>query len=197
MIKKNPFIGTSVMPDFKIENYPPDDVASWWLDREDYVLHGPGLSSEVRANVIQWLHCEGGYDFMKLVKANWSGCDDFHDFTEIFRKCFQNHYADKSPDEIDNWINEEDVTWWKSLPELLTVYRGCESNRWQGLSWTISRSVAKGFARGHRYRRLNDPVIAAATVNKKDIFFATNDREEEEIVWDATQAKVEIKPAYL
>jgi hypothetical protein len=68
------------------------------------------------------------------------------------------------------------------LPERLKVYRG-QSADWEvGLSFTIDPTVAKSFAHGHRGIRLPNPVVLEVEINKADIAFATNEREESEVV---------------
>jgi hypothetical protein len=52
-------------------------------------------------------------------------------------------------------------------------------------------NVARRFARGHRRITVPDPVIATGTINKSDIFWATNCRNEYEILGEPRDIKVE------
>lgn len=82
------------------------------------------------------------------------------------------------------YLDEADQIWWSSVkpnPQLV-VYRGCERDRIESLSWTICPKVAAEFARGHRGISLKDPVIAKMMVTSDDILFATNGREEQEVL---------------
>lgn len=185
--------GGSKYPNFQIGAYDPADIAEWWLDPETFFLFGEGVSSTMRAQVMDYLHNAGDYDWMKLVQANWSSLDDFHEFTDRFSEYFYWHYKESPAGEIDRWIIEDDKKWWSGLPEKFTVYRGCEKDRINGLSWTTDKKVASSFAKGHRMMRLNDPVIASIKITKADVYFATNDREEKEIVWDPTAKIQDIK----
>jgi hypothetical protein len=103
-------------------------------------------------------------------------------------------------------INSDESAWllfvdaetrekYERLPELVTVFRGCSRARVRGLSWSLNRSVAATFARGHRNIRVPDPVIARATVRKPAIFALLTDRGEDEIVlnWRRLRA-IEIEP---
>ena len=73
-----------------------------------------------------------------------------------------------------------------SLPaEGITVYRGyCQdSGRWDGFSWTPSRSVASFFARRRAAMgRLSRPALASMTVGRDDIDAILLDREVEYII---------------
>jgi hypothetical protein len=50
------------------------------------------------------------------------------------------------------------------------------------ISWTTDKEIARTFACGHRGIRNPDPVIAVATIVKADIFAATNERRESEVL---------------
>jgi hypothetical protein len=69
------------------------------------------------------------------------------------------------------------------LPETVAVYRGASRLRIEGaISWTTDPEVARLFARGHRGIPVPDPVIAIGTIAKVDVFFATDDRNEREVI---------------
>jgi hypothetical protein len=71
-----------------------------------------------------------------------------------------------------------------AIPERVRVFRGCSHERVLGVSWSTARTVAEGFARGHRGIPVPDPVVASGTIDKRDVFFATDDRSEREVVLD-------------
>ncbi len=71
---------------------------------------------------------------------------------------------------------------WDMLPSVISVYRGCSRPRALGLSWTTRIDIAEGFANGHRGIAVPDPVIASATVAKSSVLWATDDRDEGEIL---------------
>ena len=73
----------------------------------------------------------------------------------------------------------------QALPETVTVYRGCNSEYVDGVSWSTSKKVAGYFASGGRYGRPDDPVIATGKIERcwPDFYFLSGDeRGEEEIV---------------
>lgn len=158
--------------------YTGEEMASWWL-QDDYQLFGNGLNSEDKADVIIAMYHEG-YDIIKLCQMNWSGCDNFHHLVIEFTDAFLMTNAN-----VRSTLLEEDKQWFDGLPDVLTIYRGCAEGREYGLSWTADKSVAEAFARGHRNIRVPYPRLCIATINKYDAYFAFNDREEQEIVWDA------------
>lgn len=174
---------TDLKNNYLIE-YTGAEMASWWLD-DDYMLSGQGLNSEDIADVIIALHHEG-YDLIKLCQMNWSSCDNFHHLLDEFTDAFT-----MVRPKVKKTLLEEDKEWFKSLPEELTIYRGCAEGKEDGLSWTADKSVAEGFANGHRQIQVPDPRLCFITINKYEAYFAFNGREEQEIVWDASQAHFE------
>lgn len=81
---------------------------------------------------------------------------------------------------------DEERELFESLPDEVTVYRGCflnEQNRKQGfnLSWTLSREVAEFFA--HRFNQAGRGVFEA-TISKSRILGLFLDREEAEVLID-------------
>jgi hypothetical protein len=69
-----------------------------------------------------------------------------------------------------------------TLPPEVPVFRGCSASRVRGVAWTTDRTVASGYALGHRSIPVPEPVIASALIPKEHIFFVTDDRKEKEIV---------------
>jgi hypothetical protein len=70
------------------------------------------------------------------------------------------------------------------LPMELTVYRGCSLARVQGVSWSLDKIVAQGFARGHRGIPVLEPVVACGRIEKANIFGVCPDRKEAEVILD-------------
>jgi hypothetical protein len=71
-----------------------------------------------------------------------------------------------------------------NLPDQVQVFRGCSHDRVRGVSWTTSRKVAEGFARGHRSIKVPDPVVVTATINKNAVFLVNWERSEDEVILD-------------
>jgi len=74
-----------------------------------------------------------------------------------------------------------------NLPKRLTVYRGQSADQPKGLSWTLNREVAEGFARGHRFMNPN-PVVLQLQVTRDQVAMYLTDRDEETVVLKAIPA---------
>jgi hypothetical protein len=109
----------------------------------------------------------------------WSDCDNTWEWNEQLVETLHrvgpcNCYREQA---------EDGGAFFDSLPEQITVYRGGSRARIDGaISWTTSIDIAEGFARGHRFIRVPDPVVATGTINKSAVFLATNDRNESEVL---------------
>jgi hypothetical protein len=75
-----------------------------------------------------------------------------------------------------------------SLPDLISVYRGCERCRERGLHWTTDKAVAEQFAKGRRCVN-KEPTLAQAQIPKRHVFAVFVDRQEHEIVLDPRHLK--------
>ena len=163
-----------------LRKYSGHDFAAWWLNEDNYQLTGIGLESEDRAEVMLAIHVQTGADIVELCKANWTSCDAFYKWNDEFKEIFI-----KKNVKVEDTLHMYDRDWFNSLPEKLTIYRGCTKGRQDGICWTADRSVAEGFAEGHRGIKNAQPMVYEETINKFDAFFAFNDRREQEIVWRA------------
>jgi len=163
-----------------LRKYSGHDFADWWLNEDNYQLTGIGLESEDRAEVMLAIHVQTGADIVKLCKANWTSCDAFYKWNDEFKEIFIQKNV-----KVEDTLHMYDRDWFNSLPEQLTVYRGCTKGRQDGICWTADRDIAEEFAHGHRGISNAKPMVYEATINKFDAFFAFNDRREQEIVWRA------------
>jgi hypothetical protein len=77
-------------------------------------------------------------------------------------------------------LRDGDKQGFDALPETVTVYRGLQGKkaRPRALSWTTDLKVAKWFA--NRFK--HEGKVYQATINKQDIYYYTNAREEKECV---------------
>jgi hypothetical protein len=150
-------------------------------------LFGIGINSTGRCRVMLDLMAiaESEAAFWLQLVLGWSGCDavDLDEQEELGTRLILKHVLDT---DFASYLNEKDYRWWMSLKsdQPLRVFRGCNSSRVGALSWTLNRKVAEGFAHGHRGLRNWEPVIAQANVYWQDVLFATNSREEEEVLID-------------
>ena len=167
--------------------YTAEDIASWWL-QDDWTLSGPGMRPERIAGAIVHLHFFGDYDFIRLVQKNWKFCDSLHQHSKYFADAFMEAYTfGHDIEKTMKGTGAANYAWWSNLPENLTVYSCSEENFGDGLLWTLDFDVALEFAKAH-------PAfgeIYQAKVKKQDVWFASNERDEAEIVWDAIGAQEE------
>jgi hypothetical protein len=78
-------------------------------------------------------------------------------------------------------MDEEDDNILRSLPELVTIYRGCqEFLNEDGLSWTLNKSKAEFFA--NRFGKKG--IILERTISKNDIVAVLTGRGESEVIWE-------------
>jgi hypothetical protein len=112
----------------------------------------------------------------------WTGCDD----TWLLRdKLYPTltRFKNDHPTPCDSLV-EANADFFRGLPASINVYRGCSRNRVRGFSWTIDRQIGIGFSTGHRGIKVPNPVICSAMIKKCDVFSASVDREEQELVVD-------------
>ena len=91
----------------------------------------------------------------------------------------------------DLLMNQDDLGFYRSLNNELTIYRGVESlfSKNQSLSWTLSKETATWFA--NRFER--GGIVISGTVKKKDIFAAFSGRGESEILVDSNLISLRVK----
>ena len=146
---------------------PPDFIKFSSIDRGYAVLEWLAEQGDARDT-------ELGPVFWELVTQEWSGFDaiDHSAYGGLFNR-FRPY-----------WRAPESALY-KSLPARFFAYRGAnidEEYGGPGLSWSLSRKVARGFARGHRGFWNDEPIIFAAVVDRRNVALALEDRHEAELV---------------
>jgi len=101
--------------------------------------------------------------------------------------------------------DHDDIAAFRKLPKKLRLYRGYnEKEKREGISWSLSRKVAEGFAYVSFMDGEKDipPSVVSGTCSCKDILAYTNSRDEQEIiinpakVHDITDIDVRTKPDF-
>ena len=115
--------------------------------------------------------------FWAILLKTWPSCDD----TWMLKTRLLRAMKKAGPVMLE-LLSEHERRFFEGLPAQVPVFRGCSRPRVRGISWTMERTIAEGFARGHRGIQVPDPVVASALIPKDGIFFATDDRSEKEIV---------------
>lgn len=106
----------------------------------------------------------------------WDVCDATWDVQDLLLGALREH--------APAILSDEERGIFDTLPDPVRVFRGCSRERVEGVSWTTERRVAEGFAHGHRFIPVPDPVVATAMIAKDSIFLANNERNEHEVLLD-------------
>jgi hypothetical protein len=78
-------------------------------------------------------------------------------------------------------MNEEEFNLLQSLPDEVTIYRGCQAGiNENGLSWSLNKKKAEFFA--NRFGKKG--IILERKIPKSDIVAVLNGRGESEVIWE-------------
>lgn len=142
-------------------------------------LWGPeaGGSENTVSIMFQMLvNAENREEFWRIFQLGWPTADASWEWRTIM-KDFLDHHSPAAP-----FLDGKDKEFFDGLPGVVTVYRGCSSDRVRGLAWTTDIEIARQFARGHRQIEVPSPVVATAQIPKAAIYTVTMDRNEYEVV---------------
>jgi hypothetical protein len=93
----------------------------------------------------------------------------------------------------DKWLmDKEDRDYLASLPDEVTIYRGCSVNKANGFSWTTDPKLAELFANRFNFKSDffdKDCCIVTGTIAKADIFAVILERDEITLICDPTKIK--------
>ena len=97
----------------------------------------------------------------------------------------------------DKWLmNNEDRAFLASLPDEVTVYRGCSVNKANSLSWTTDPELARWFANRFNFKSDHfdkDCCVVTGTIRKADIFAVILERDEITLICDPAKIKGQTK----
>lgn len=88
--------------------------------------------------------------------------------------------------DIRKVMSKKDKKVFDNLPGKVMIYRGCNKENENGMSWTLSKEKANWFAK--RIRK--DGKVLSKEVCKEDILFYTNGRSEQEVVLRSSAPKI-------
>jgi hypothetical protein len=83
--------------------------------------------------------------FWPVFLENWRICDGLWSLRQIMLSTLRRRVTALSPIEF---MKPADSRFYDSLPDCVTVFRGCGRRRVCGLPWTSHRKIAEYFARG-------------------------------------------------
>lgn len=129
------------------------------------------------------LHLHGQMDFkdwLTLLGETWTSCDNVGANSDELLWVF-NHWLDDPLITIPELMTDKEKAVLRSLPEWITIYRGCGPTNRGGLSWSLSRDVAAEFPFMRRYCT-EQPLLLTATVSKHRVAALKLDRGEQEVI---------------
>lgn len=112
----------------------------------------------------------------RLIHTEWS------DFDAIPHKAFSLLFRSLRKTWDAAFLSVDNRKFYDALPDRFTAFRGQDARQRAGLSWTLNRDAAVGFARGHRLFFNREPVVISAQISKRNVCGAYVDRKESEIV---------------
>ena len=118
-------------------------------------------------------------DWLHLLGEHWVSCDNIGQYQDEIREAVTCHC---SLTPIWQMMDAKENAAFTTLPEMLTIYRGCyEINKW-GASWSLNREVAEKFPHLTRYSNEGRPLLIKATIPKSSVAALKLGRKEEEII---------------
>ena len=140
------------------------------------------VSSEERAEVMLALTRRQRAEVLwPVFFENWSLCDDTWYLQDELLGQLQ-RCEDEAPG-VDV-LSAEARAHYDALPDPVRVFRGCPHERAMGITWTTDREIAAGFAHGHRFIEVPDPVIATGVVPKWAVYGVCVNRGEADVILD-------------
>jgi hypothetical protein len=113
-------------------------------------------------------------DYWKLLSAVWIDTENQYAYLKEWKKLL----ASKRPNR-HYMMDEEDDNILRSLPDLVTIYRGCQKGiNENGLSWSLDKAKAEFFA--NRFGKKG--IILERTISKNDIVAVLTGRGESEVI---------------
>ena len=119
-------------------------------------------------------------DWLVLLGRVWSVCDNIglykSDLVEVLMEWHENPLT-----TIPELMTRKERAAFETLPEQVTIYRGCGPRNREGLSWSLCREVASRFPFYSRYWT-DRPTLLTAMVPKHRIAALRLDRNEQEAI---------------
>jgi hypothetical protein len=125
--------------------------------------------------------------FWRVLLERWMHCDNTWACMPDLLRLIRRHVVTDHPSA---YLADNALGFLQALPPVVTVYRGCSRQRVHGIAWTTDREVAEGFAHGHRFIPVPDPVVATGTLTRDLILAVFIDRNEKEVLVDPRDLKI-------
>jgi hypothetical protein len=119
-----------------------------------------------------WL---GRNEWLTLLGENWESSDMVFKYASRLRRIL------KTAGPLPAMMTPAENAFYNSLPDRITIYRGCQQANLMGLCWTLDRALANSFTQLSRFE-VEEPLLATATVPKKKVLAVKLGRNETEII---------------
>lgn len=153
------------------QNQVKDALGSWnykkfvWLHERPYRLEAFKKIEKKLGDVSYW----------QLLTEIWVDTENQYAYLKDWKK-----FLTSERQHRHYMMNEEDDQLLRSLPEEVTIYRGCQKGlNEKGLSWTLDKSKAEFFA--NRFSKKG--IILEKKIPKSEIVALLTVRGETEIIW--------------
>lgn len=113
--------------------------------------------------------------YWRLLTQVWVDTENQYAYLKDWKKLLASDRRDRH-----YMMNEEDDQLLRSLPEIVTIYRGCQKGlNENGLSWTLDKSKAEFFA--NRFSKTG--IVLEQEISKSEIIAILTVRGETEVIW--------------
>jgi hypothetical protein len=117
-------------------------------------------------------------DWWRLLGENWNICDNIaahkHQLRPMLLKA--------NPTNLRSMMQTHELRALAAMPDEITVYRGCYEVNRDGLSWSLSPTIAAGFTSLNRYIRKNEAaLLLTGKVSKARVVLSLG-RNEREVI---------------
>lgn len=118
-----------------------------------------------------------------LIGDWWSMCDDIGFNKWKIHRYVTGHFAyhPSVHKNIPRLMRRHERVALASLPEIVTVYRGCNYEGRNGICWSLDKDVAKSFPFFDRYK-VNNPILVTARIRRDRVLALKLDRNEHEVI---------------
>jgi hypothetical protein len=122
-------------------------------------------------------------DFWSLLGDEWTCCDNIASHAKRLTRLFEREKA-RNGFPICAAMLFGAAALYDTLPDVVTVWRGCYAENRRGFSWTLNAAVAGKFPFLNRYMRHDGApaILVEGRLRRDDIAFLVTDREEDEVV---------------
>lgn len=137
----------------------------------------------------EWIYLPGDpsdRDYWECFRFVFTGVENIH--KALWLEMMESPRPGKN-----KWLmTKEDRAFLASLPEEVTVYRGCSVNNVNNLCWTTDLDLARWFANRFNFKSdyfNKDCCVVTGTIAKEDIFAVILDRDEICLICDPAKIK--------